>query len=427
MNKIYLGDTNLNVLKLGSGDTVIYLGNEKIYPLGEPEVLQWVTVKSGDCIDQGKAIYGVRGNAGDLVKYVGSSNIDGVMLSPSRNNVEINVFSGGIECYSNVVSKTDDISLIFGDISCADHYNVINQICNSGADFDVYMYAPPQPIDYSKQYLTTIARESGTIVLDTTYAQNESQYSLDEGVTWSTLKQNTNATPTLQAGDRVMWRGLGDSGSDGRFTFSATTIEFDVEGNPMSLHYDSSTDTFGTACSDYDCKSLFKNTKVVDASNLDWGTVTTKKGCFQGMFKGCTSLTKAPSVVPAPNPTSGSSGYCQYMFDGCTSLTDAPQLPATSLSQYCYNWMFYNCTSLQTAPELPALTLSSHCYENMFNGCSSLNYIKAMFTTTPSSTYTLSWVKGVAATGTFVKNSAATWTTTGTSGIPTGWTVQDAS
>ena len=34
------------------------------------------------------------------------------------------------------------------------------------------------------------------------------------------------------------------------------------------------------------------------------------------------------------------------------------------------------------------------------------------------------WVKNVAATGTFVKNSAATWTRTGTSGVPSGWTIE---
>jgi hypothetical protein len=50
-----------------------------------------------------------------------------------------------------------------------------------------------------------------------------------------------------------------------------------------------------------------------------------------------------------------------------------------------------------------------------------------MFTTTPSSSYTNNWVSGVSTTGTFVKNSAATWTTTGNNGVPRGWTVQTAS
>lgn len=33
------------------------------------------------------------------------------------------------------------------------------------------------------------------------------------------------------------------------------------------------------------------------------------------------------------------------------------------------------------------------------------------------------WVSGVSATGTFVKSSSATWNKTGSSGVPSGWTV----
>jgi hypothetical protein len=89
--------------------------------------------------------------------------------------------------------------------------------------------------------------------------------------------------------------------------------------------------------------------------------------------------------------------------------------------------MFQGCTSLTTAPVLPAMTLSQYCYLYMFSGCTNLNYIKAMFTTTPGVSYTNNWVNGVASTGTFVKNSAATWDVTGVYGIPTGWTVETAS
>jgi hypothetical protein len=49
-----------------------------------------------------------------------------------------------------------------------------------------------------------------------------------------------------------------------------------------------------------------------------------------------------------------------------------------------------------------------------------------MFTTTPSTSYTNNWVDGVASTGTFVKNRAATWDVGGVNGIPTGWTVETA-
>ena len=111
------------------------------------------------------------------------------------------------------------------------------------------------------------------------------------------------------------------------------------------------------------------------------------------------------------------------MFQGCTSLTTAPELPATTLANGCYSYMFRQCTSLTTAPELPATTLVPNCYNYMFQGCTNINYIKAMFTSVPSNSYTSNWVSGVSSTGTFVKNSAATWTTTGDNGVPNGWTV----
>jgi hypothetical protein len=105
-------------------------------------------------------------------------------------------------------------------------------------------------------------------------------------------------------------------------------------------------------------------------------------------------------------------------------LTAAPELPATTLVYDCYGYMFESCTSLTAAPELPATTLASNCYNNMFYGCSNLSYIKAAFTTTPSYSYPSSWVSGVKSTGTFVKNSAASWDVTGTYGVPSGWTVE---
>ena len=172
----------------------------------------------------------------------------------------------------------------------------------------------------------------------------------------------------------------------------------------------------------YHCySSMFRGcTSLVTAPELP--ATTLEMSCYAGMFQNCTNLTTA-SVLPAITLKE----QCYYqMFRGCTSLTKAPELPATTLADGCYLTMFYGCTSLVTAPELPATTLASRCYENMFSGCTSLNYIKAMFTTTPSTSYTRGWVNGVASTGTFVKNSAATWNVTGDHGIPTGWTVETA-
>lgn len=140
--------------------------------------------------------------------------------------------------------------------------------------------------------------------------------------------------------------------------------------------------------------------------------------CYQTMFRNCTSLTATPDL---PATALASSCY-RYMFEGCTGITVVPDvLPATTLNDSCYLGMFYGCTSLTSAPTLPALTLVNGCYSNMFQNCSSLAYIKAMFTTTPSTTYTNNWVSSVAASGTFAKNTAASWSVSGTYGVPSGW------
>ena len=176
-----------------------------------------------------------------------------------------------------------------------------------------------------------------------------------------------------------------------------------------------------TALANYCYDSMFRGcTSLVNAPELP--ATALANDCYQDMFWGCTSLENAPEL-PA---TALEYSVYQSMFHGCTSLVNAPELPATALTNECYRYMFSGCTSLVNAPTLPATTLVLFCYGGMFQGCTSLNYIKCLATDIPDNRCTQEWVRGVASTGTFVKNaSMASWTT-GTSGIPTGWTVQDA-
>ena len=144
--------------------------------------------------------------------------------------------------------------------------------------------------------------------------------------------------------------------------------------------------------------------------------------CYVNMFYNCTSLTTAPAL-----PATTLANYCyDTMFYGCTGLTTAPELPATTLAQGCYNSMFNGCTSLTTAPVLPATNLIKFCYNGMFSNCTNLNYIKCLATDISASKCLQNWTKSVAATGTFVKDTNMPSWTTGTDGIPSGWTVQDA-
>ena len=62
----------------------------------------------------------------------------------------------------------------------------------------------------------------------------------------------------------------------------------------------------------------------------------------------------------------------------------------------------------------------------MFAWCNLLNYIKCLATDISASNCTTGWVDGVAASGTFIKDTNMTSWTTGANGIPSGWTVQNA-
>lgn len=301
--------------------------------------------------------------------------------------------------------------------------------------------------DQSKDYFTFKALESGTF----TFSTNALQYSLDNGVTWTTLAANT-ASPTVNAGSKIMWKqtGLTPNSTQGIGTFSATG-NFDVYGNIMSLYFG---DNFANQTSlsekNYAFYKLFNScNKLINAENLILPATTLSSNCYRTLFNSCSNLITSPKLLPATTLTNN----CYYgMFNSCINLTTAPELPAITLANSCYTNMFTNCTSLTTAPELPARTLANGCYQGMFDSCMSLttapelpavtlvencysamfincrylNYIKAMFTTTPSDTYTNYWVNGVAASGTFVKNLEANWNVSGVNGVPTGWSVEIA-
>ena len=273
-------------------------------------------------------------------------------------------------------------------------------------------------IDYSKTYLTFEAIQDTTF----TFTRHSLQYSLDNGSTWTSLSSNT-ATPTINAGNKIIWKqiSLTPDVNYGLGTFSATG-NFKVYGNIMSLYYgDNFVGQTSLAGKDYAYTKLFyNNTYLTDAENLILPATTLANSCYTSMFYGCASLTNAPLILPATTLASS----CYYeMFYNCTSLITTPELPAKTLANYCYGYMFRGCTSITSAPELPATTLTQYCYQNMFYGCSKLSFIKCLATNKNATNCLQGWVTNVKATGTFIKAYSITSWTTGTAGIPSGWTV----
>ena len=240
-------------------------------------------------------------------------------------------------------------------------------------------------------YLTMVALEDE---FQASLSVNVCEYCIDGDGLWKSLPAG-EFTETIKKGQTVSFRAsLTPTSSNGVGTFSATKC-FNVKGNCMSLLFgDDAKDCFSLAGKNYAFYNLFNgNDKLINVSK---------------------SFLPATSIV----------SYCYYgMFEGCVSLQTTPNLPAKTIPIYCYRGMFLNCKSLLSSPILQGKKLEYGSYGSMFSGCTKLNTI-TMLATDISVNYCLAnWVYGVASSGTFVKSKDATWSVTGTSGIPNGWTV----
>lgn len=341
------------------------------------------------------------------------------------------------------------------------------------------------PVPLEKQYLTFKVLSEGTITIVSTNsgANRTIQYSTNGGHTWASITSSTTTASlgTFSEGDEILVKGNNRSYSTGasNYTHFGGTARIEMRGNFLSLIYgDNFIGKYNTYTNNYGCNSLFKGwTTLVSAKDLILCATTLTNRCYQWLFNGCSSLKEPPQILPATtlagicyygmfsgctslpyapviNATTAASQSMYQMFSSCNSLTHAPEillttvassccysmfancknlvspppiLPAMTLATSCYAYMFDGCSKLTSSPSLPALTLASACYDRMFRNCSQLRYIKAMFTTEPSTSYTIYWVSGVSGSGTFVKNSAATWDVRGVNGIPNNWTIETAS
>ena len=168
----------------------------------------------------------------------------------------------------------------------------------------------------------------------------------------------------------------------------------------------------------YDCAYMFQGcTSLLTAPTLP-ATILSQY-CYQYMFQGCTSLLTAPKIMAMTTARGSQKG----MFKNCTSLVNAPELPATNLGIGCYSGMFDGCTSLVNAPELPATTLNQYCYEYMFRSCKNIKSIKCR-AKVKANAATNDWLNGVKTSGTFYGHSEYGWSS-GASGIPTTWTFEE--
>ena len=206
-----------------------------------------------------------------------------------------------------------------------------------------------------------------------------------DGVYWTPYSNSANADEIMfslsKAGQKLMLRGDNASYEGCSIKISGNCY---IYGNMMSL---------------------------IDHDDYSTLTELTANNTFQGLLQANSSLYNHPSIPLL--------------------------LPATKLSESCYNLMFANCPNLTTAPVLPATELANKCYAGMFIGCSNLTSVTCLATSISSSLSLGDWLLEVSSTGTIFINPSLTfdapltYPTTlpspwswGRYGIPEGWTVQ---
>lgn len=218
-------------------------------------------------------------------------------------------------------------------------------------------------------------------------------------------KANT-ITINVQAGDILVFKGDGNTSGFGAINWATGfegTAQFNVKGNIMSIIDSSNFETNKelVSTSSYHFYYFFYNSNIVNAKDLLLPATNLSQNCYERMFGGCASLLTAPQL-PALEMKNG---CYEFMFASCSSLSEPPALPATKLATYCYWGMFLSCSNLNNAPFLPAPRLVDHCYDSMFKNCAKIKYIKCFFTDWNGAYKpTDAWLDGTYGSGTFVKH-----------------------
>ena len=197
------------------------------------------------------------------------------------------------------------------------------------------------------------------------------QYSKNGGE-WVNITSTASGTSIdVVSGDVVRFRGNNAQYSTKTkwVAFNGTTCGFRVYGNIMSLINNTGFATSSTLTEICTFKNLFSGcTGLVSAENLILPATALTESCYQSMFSGCINLTATP-VLPATTMVKN----CYYsMFSDCVNLVTTPELPAVTMAKSCYSYMFCRCTNLSTTSKLPATTMAENCYYGMFYGCTNL-------------------------------------------------------
>ena len=243
--------------------------------------------------------------------------------------------------------------------------------------------------------LTLVAQADGKITVTFNNGitlANDIHYTINNGAEQTIAKNTTGACDIeVKKGDVVQFYSLNTSLGGGSTVAGArgTTRAVDDGAKYINIRPSMKTEIYGNVM------SLLKG-----KDNLEGATALEAKNAFYGLFAGAEKLVNNTERLLV--------------------------LPATTLTESCYQDMFNGCKGIEKAPELPAPKLEKNCYQEMFYDCAKLNHVKCLATDIKAENCTKDWLgkAGSEATETKVLESVVDMTKNSDDGVPTSWMAQ---
>ena len=240
--------------------------------------------------------------------------------------------------------------------------------------------------------LTLVAQADGKITVTFNNGitlANDIKYTINNGAEQTIAKNTSGAYDiTVKKGDVVQLYSLNTSLGGGAVAGArGTTRAVDSGAKYINIRPSMKTEIYGNVM------SLLKG-----KDNLESATTIEANNAFYGLFAGAEKLVNNTERLLV--------------------------LPATTLTEGCYQDMFNGCKGIEKAPELPAPKLEKNCYQEMFYDCAKLNHVKCLATDIKAENSTKDWLgkAGTEATGEKVLETMTDMTLNSDDGVPESWT-----
>ena len=240
--------------------------------------------------------------------------------------------------------------------------------------------------------LTLVAQADGKITVTFNNGitlANDIHYTINNGAEQTIAKNTTGAYDIeVKKGDVVQFYSLNTSLGGGSTVAGArgTTRAVDDGAKYINIRPSMKTEIYGNVM------SLLKG-----KDNLESATALEAKNAFYGLFAGAEKLVNNTERLLV--------------------------LPATTLTEGCYQDMFNGCKGIEKAPELPAPKLEKNCYQEMFYDCAKLNHVKCLATDIKAENSTKDWLgKAGTEASAPVLETKVDMKANSDDGVPTSWT-----